>query len=80
MQIRCRRRDEIEALLRIEPADHREQRPVGVESQLGAQLRAADVLAGQVGRRVSGGNLRVRGRIPELRIDAVDDPGISVAQ
>ena len=72
--------EQVEALLRIEPADHGQQRAVALEPELGRQCRAANLLAVQVGRRVARRDLAVGGRIPELAVDAVDDAQIAPAE
>ena len=77
---RRRCRQEVESLLRIEPADHREERAAGIQAKLGTQRRAAGILAREVCSGVSGRYPGVRRRVPELRIDAVDDPEVAVAQ
>eukprot|EP00955_Chlamydomonas_euryale_P013775 148473-Chlamydomonas_euryale.AAC.1 len=62
-------------LLVVEPPDEREQRPLALRRQLERtlQLQLAAQLAGQVGRRVTGGKVLVGRRIPLCDVHAVHD-------
>ncbi len=73
--------DDVEALLGIESADHRQYRTrVGaVESDLAEQLRPTGRLTASVLQRVAGGSRGIRDRVPELGVEAVEDPEESIA-
>ena len=67
---------EIEALLRIEPADHPQDRPVvaRIEAHPLEQVGPAGRLAGPIRRRVRRRQVGVGGRVPDRRVDPVEDP------
>ncbi len=66
---------QVEALLRVEPADHpHDRRRIGrVHPVTGEEVGPAGGLAGLVGRVVAGREVGVRGRVPELVVEAVED-------
>ncbi len=76
------RGQDVEALLRIEPADHAQDRSVvaGVHPVAGQQIGPAQRLAGQVRRGERRGEELVRGRIPDRGVQPVEDPDEPIAQ
>ena len=72
---------QVEALLRVEPADHPDDRPVvvGIEPDARQQVGAAGGLAGPVGARVRRGEVRVGRPGPRPRVEPVEDPDEPVA-
>ncbi len=81
-QILRRPGQQVEAFLRIQPADHAQHRAlVGrIESDLGQQRPAAFRLACQVAPRVVRRQRLVGGRIPCGRVEAVQDPTEAMAE
>ena len=73
--------EQVEALLRIEPPDHPDDRArVGrVEPEPGQQVGPAGRLAGPVLARIRRRQVGVGGRIPDRRVEPVEDPDEPVA-
>ena len=72
---------EVEALLRIEPADHpQDRRVVGrVEADPAQQVGPAGRLASEVAGRVRRRQVGVGRRVPDGRVEPVEDPEVAVA-
>ena len=80
-QRRRRIGEQVEALLRIEPPDHPDDGPgVGrVEPDPRQQVGPAGGLARPILARVRRGEVGIGGRVPDLRVEAVEDPEEPVA-
>ena len=81
-QRRRRLGEQVEALLAVEPADHRRgraARSVGIQAEPVEQRGAAAALPERFVAGVAGGQRRVRRRVPELGVEAVEDPEEAVA-
>ena len=72
---------QVEALLRVEPADHPDHRAriVGIEPDPGQQVPPAGRLAGPIGARIGRRRVRVGGRIPDRGVQPVEDAHEAVA-
>ena len=80
-QGRRRPGEQVEALLRIEPPDHPDHRAVvgRVEPDPGQQVRPAGGLAAPILARVRRGQVRIGRRVPDRRVEPVEDPEEPVA-
>ena len=74
-------REQVEALLRVEPPDHPDHRPVVVriEPDPRQQVRSARRLAAPILTRVRRRLVGVGRWIPDLRVEPVQDPEEAVA-
>jgi len=76
-----RRGQQVETLLRIEPADHPEHRRVvgRVETDARQEVGPAGGLAGEVRGRIRRREVGVGRRVPDGRVEAVEDAEVAVA-
>ena len=73
--------EQVEPLLRIEPPDHPDHRAVvvRVEPDAGQQIRPAVGLAAPIRARIRRGLVRIGRRVPDRRVESVEDPEEPVA-